>query len=245
MRISGPAPLLELVRRLSTGAPADVQLTPEDSAAFDQLVTALRGRGVLVEPSGGPGGGRRIHVAGDNPVGTVAADLLRPHADVTTGTVDEGAVADADVLVSCASWLPDTEWRRVDEWCAAHGTAWHRCHAEGTRFALGPFFLPGETAGYRDTRARRLAACPVADELLEQWRYLDGDQPKPPVRWPDSGGGLLGALLAGDVLARLAGRPVPSHGHQLLVDPDTAGITRHPVLPLPRLAERLAPLAVP
>jgi hypothetical protein len=240
VRISGPDRLLRMVQEMAAGA----SVASEDTApALGELVAALRQRGVLAaepapRPPSHPG---RVHVAGENPVAAAVAAALRPHAEVTTGAVDEDAVAGTQVLVSAAGWLPDARWRQIDQWCAEHRTAWHRVHAEGTRFALGPFFLPGRTAGYADTRARRLAACPVADELLELWRFLDGDDPKPPVRWPRSN--LLASLVVEDVLRWLDGEDVPSLGHQLLVDPDTAEISRHPVLPLPAVAERPAALS--
>jgi hypothetical protein len=242
VRVSGPERLLRLVRRAAAGA--GVEVPPEDAEAYELFVSALRSRGVVGAPDAGSAPpSARVHVTGENPVGDAVAELLRPHAEVTTGAVDEQAVAAADVLVSVAGWLPDSRWREVDRWCTGHDTAWHRCHAEGTGFALGPFFLPGRTASYRDTRARRLAACPVADELLALWNHLDGDEVAP-VRWPRAGGHLLAGLLAEDVLAWLAGDPVPTLGHQLFVEPGAAEVTRHPVLPLPDLAERPAGLAV-
>ncbi|RZQ64719.1 hypothetical protein [Amycolatopsis suaedae] len=227
VRVSGPEHLLHRVR---DGG----EVEPDEAEAFGQLVAALRARGVLEDPAPtalAPGG--RVHVVGDNPVAEAVALAVAPHAEVSTGPVDEGAVAATDVLVSVADWLPDAHWQQVDRWCRDHGVAWHRCHAEDTGFAIGPFYLPGRTASYADTRGRRLAASPVADELLAQWAYLDSG-PTPPVRWPR--GGLPVALLIEDVLAHLAGEPVPSHGHQLVADPATARVTRHPVLPLPDLA---------
>lgn len=115
------------------------------------------------------------------------------------------------------------------------------CYAEGLRWYVGPCSLPDRTPTYAETRARRLAAAGLPDELRSYWEYLDRDQDLPPVPWPSPGGAaVIAGLLVADALAYLAGRGVPSEGYQLGVDPDGASICRHPVLSLPELNARPA-----
>lgn len=236
VRVGGPDGLLRDAQQILHGvrdpAEADDQLR--------RVLDGFRDRG-LVAPRNStlPRTVRTIHVDGDsgNTVAALVAELLRPHGDVTTGLVDEGVVAHSDVLISCAGWLPDARWQDVDAWCVASATPWHRAHLEGTAAVLGPMYVPGSTASYADARGRRVAASGVAGELLAHWAYLDGADPKPPVPWPDvAGASVLAGLLVRDVLAYLAGDPVPSADRQLVVDLATAEISHHPVLPLPAVA---------
>jgi len=167
-------------------------------------------------------------------VAELTGELLGSQVRVVRGPVERGSFAERDLVVSCAGWLPDIRWRQIDSWSAEHGVGWHRVHAEGCRFVLGPFSVPGRTASYADTRARRLAAAGLADELEGHWAHLDTAEDLPAVPWPAPGGvALIAGLLASDVLAWLSGQPVPTNGYQLEVDPATGSIQRHPVLPLP------------
>lgn len=178
--------------------------------------------------------GRVVQVEGDNVIAERVSALLSGFVFVVRGPIDQHAVDCSDLLMSCAGWLPDERWREVDRWCTAARKPWHMSYAEGTAFFVGPISLPGRTATYADTRARRIAAAGNPEELLSFWAYLDRERGLSPVPWPPEGGAnLVAGLLAGDVLACLAGRPVPSVGFQLYVDPLSASICRHPVLPLP------------
>ncbi|WP_208325990.1 YcaO-like family protein [Amycolatopsis arida] len=137
-----------------------------------------------------------------------------------------------DVMISCAGWLPDRHWQDVDEHCATAGIAWHRCHLDGGRLRVGPMVVPGDGVRYRDVRARRLAASPVPEELRELWAHLDTGTNLPAPPWPGPGQVAVAAgLLVADVLAHLAGNPVPGAGRELTVGPGE--VVRHPVLPLP------------
>jgi hypothetical protein len=235
VRITAPPDLLAAAQRLLHGAPAG---PVPDAEQLDQLLEALAHRGVLADPD--PGGQRQLGtvlVEGDNPIGRRVAELLRGDADVVLGPIDEGAVATADVVVACAGWLPDRRWRHLDRWCAAHGTPWHMSYAEGTRWYVGPMALPGLTASYEDVRGRRQAACGVPEELLAYWSYLDTEAAAPPVPWPTAGAAaVVAGLIVHDILTwRDTGEAAAQH-FQLGVDPATAQFSRHPVLPLPRLA---------
>jgi hypothetical protein len=241
-RIRGPRELLSTAQRDAYGAAGP---SAADSAGRDDalaLRTALRERGVLVAEGDLRSHGAtaaagtalgNVHVEGDNPVAHAVAALLPPAVRVTTGRLDENAVRAADTVISCAGWLPDAHWRNVDEWCARHSTSWHRCHAEGLRFVVGPMYVPGHTVGYADTRGRLLAAADLPDELAAHWAYLDGDV-LPPVPWPGPGvTAVLAGLLVGDLLhQRDTGVPA-ARDVQLVVDPATLATDRHQVLPLP------------
>ena len=170
---------------------------------------------------------------------SAVAHQLSPVATVARDAIDEDAVAGADVVVSCVGWLPDSRWLALQEWCRRHGTAWHRCHAEGDTFFLGPMWLPGagQAVGYDDVRGRRLAASPAADQLLALWAHLeDPAAAVGPVRWPGRPGlSLIASLVAADVEAYLS-RPERRPAQvQLEVDPWARAIDQHPVLALPNL----------
>ncbi|GAA3013136.1 hypothetical protein [Streptosporangium longisporum] len=232
-RLSGPADLLERMRDQAYAGGADPELEP--------LAAVLRERGVLTSARREPVRRITVRVTGEGPVAAETARLFEAVPDVAvvrhepteTGS-GTGTGSEADVVVACAGWLTDERWRRLD----ASGTVWHRCHVEGTRLVLGPMTVPGATASYRDLRGRRLAASPLPDELAALWARLDdgaaGKVPLPPLRWPNAGAVCLAAgLLVNDVLTwRDTGLPATG-SFQLVVDPATGTVDRHPVLPLP------------
>lgn len=140
-------------------------------------------------------------------------------------------------MVCCAGWLPDAHFQARDAWCAEQGVAWHGLYAEGSRFHLGPFWLPDDpsTVRYADARARRLAADAHPDGLEAYWSYLDSGLYVPPFTPPNPAeAALLAGALAADILAWSAGSTPPSHGHQLAYDRSGGHWRRHPVLPVPR-----------
>lgn len=208
---------------------------PEELALLDRL----RELGLLVAGESGPDGdlpGRRVEVRGEGPVaGEVAARLAREGVGEVACLPLDAPVTGADLVVACAGWLPDARFRALDAECSARRIPWHGCHAEGDRFYLGPIALPGETATYADTRARRLSASSRPAELEAYWRWLDEGRGIPDVIWPDAGcvAALAGALVS-DSLAVLRGRVPASAGYQLAFEPATFEWRRHPVLPVPR-----------
>jgi bacteriocin biosynthesis cyclodehydratase domain-containing protein len=110
-------------------------------------------------------------------------------------------------------------------------------YAEGSRWYAGPMFLPGVTASYEDARGRRLAACGVPEELLAYWAYLDATAAAPPVPWPSAGAAaMVAGLIVHDILTWRDTGAAAAQDFQAGVDPATARLSRHPVLPLPRVA---------
>ncbi|MBV8542210.1 MAG: hypothetical protein JO063_11720 [Pseudonocardiales bacterium] len=249
VRIHGPDHLLGVLQRVAHGTLhlSEVPLAGPEVDSFQALVTTCRERGILAEatdegadprwPGTANGARPSVHVDGQNPIAEIVSSLLRPHVQVTRGDVDEATVCRSDALVACAGWLPDSEWRQVDAWCRRHDTPWHTSYVEGTRCYLGPLYLPGRSAGYEDTRNRRLAASGAPDELRALWRYLDQDHGLPAVAWPaNSGSAVVAGLLVSDLLMALGGGRAPTLGWQLEVDLATATVTRHPVLPIPNVS---------
>lgn len=185
--------------------------------------------------------GRHVLVRGAGPIAAAVGHLLETAG---VGRVEQRRAGNPDLLegsdlphliIACAGWLPDAEWRRLDAWCGERRIAWTGCFAEGLRFYLGPLAIPGRTAGYADVRARRLAAAPFPAELEAWWRFLDQGRAIPPVPWPDAAGvAALAAALASDALAWLTGAPLPHEGEQLSFDPARWEWRRHPVLAVPR-----------
>jgi hypothetical protein len=211
----------------------------DTTAQLDSLIAAFAAQGLI---DTGAGSRRRaavsgaVHVEGDNPIGRLVVDVLGTDAAVVHGPINEAAVARSDFVIACAGWLPDARWMCIDRWCSEHAVPWSMCYAEGLAFFVGPCSVPGVTASYTDTRARRLAAAGFPDELLAYWAYLDAGRELPPVPWPSRGGAaVIAGLLAADLFAFLSGAAPFAAGYQLEVDPSDLSIRRHPVLPLPSL----------
>lgn len=232
VRISAPVELVNAARQQLYGHGA----ADQPVLGVDALVTALAARGVVETAPVPPTRSQAtILVLGTGPIVEQITELLTH--DVVTGQADVAAVAGADVVISCASWLPDAAWRDLDAACARHRVPWHGCYAEGTRWFVGPMAVPGRTAGYADTRARRLGACGVPDELLSYWAYLDAGVELPPVPYPGpAGAAIIAGLIAADVEAYLSTGAPAAEACQLEVDPATLVVARHPVLPLPATA---------
>jgi bacteriocin biosynthesis cyclodehydratase domain-containing protein len=252
VRVTGDSATLAAFQRLVHGGvePDLGTMAAVDSEAFAQLSEMFAARELLDHDapavlSTAPERPDRATAlvaieGGDTPLGRAVTRLLEQAARVVQGPADEDAVRAADLVVSCAGWLPDTHWQELDRWCATHRTPWHRLHVEDSRFFLGPLTVPGETACYRDLRGRRLAASPVADELLRHWSYLeDPDQLRPAVPWPaEAGLAMLAGLVAHDVLTYLrTGTPAVVDA-ELEVDLAAMSITHHRVLPLPATSAR-------
>ncbi|MER7455883.1 hypothetical protein [Micromonospora sp. NPDC126480] len=213
-------------RRELVVALLDGDVTPHTAVARDAdtagLLDALAGEGFLTEKPEGPIG--PVVLLGD---GVLVEHLGRLLDAKRTEDIDGAAM-----VVACADWLPDSRWQRLDADCITAGIPWHRGYAEGGRWYAGPLSVPHVGPSYADLRLRRLAASPFPDQLLSYWAWLDsGGRPAGP---PDpSGAAVVAGLVAADVRAYLAGRPVPGERTQYGVDPGTGIVRRHPVLPVP------------
>ncbi len=217
-------------------APCDV-LQDEHATPLIAVLEQFGKQGLLepvMEPNGRNSPRGTALIVGANPLAALVHDLLLQegvHVDHEPRSVLPTTTP--QILISCADWLPDTYWLQLDAWCRAHRVAWHTCYAEGTRFYLGPIFIPGKSPSYTDARARRRAAAPFHDELLACWRYLEGVR-VPPVRWPNRGGlAMLAGALVADVIAVLMHDRPPSLGYQRVFDPENSMWQQHPILPLP------------
>jgi len=244
-RIGGPDEVLVGAQKRLHGAS-----TAADGALVAELERGLMRRGALA-PAAQTKIARpwTVVVAGDNPIGRAVRTMLEHYADLRSPSarpVNEDDVRAADTLVTCGGWLTDRAWSELDGWCRRHGTAWHMSYVEGTRHYLGPMYVPGRTASYRDARGRRLAASGVPDELRGFWAYLESEAVLPPVPWPDpAGAAVIAGFLVGDLVRhRRTGVPA-TVDHQLGFDPADGTVTRHPVLSLPETASIPAATPVP
>ncbi|WP_156819505.1 YcaO-like family protein [Pseudonocardia sp. HH130630-07] len=166
--------------------------------------------------------------SGSDPIADEVRRLLSERADVRAEIGDRPDPAVHDVVVACANALPDDRWQDLDALCEGAGLAWHRVHVEGPVVCVGPFTMPGVSAGYRDWRARRLAASRNPDGLLDRWSRAD----RVPGPRPNSETVVTAAqLVVDDVLAHLRGERAPGADHEVRISGAT--LTRHPVLPLP------------
>lgn len=239
VRLSGPPHVVKLLQESAhTGRDIDIDSLGDDADLTRQLIALLDERDILEQEQAvtSVSTASSVLVDGDTPIAEAVTALLTECGDVTVGIADEDSVSTADVVVSCATWLPDARWSQLQNWCTAHRTALHRCHTEGERFFIGPLWSPASNnADYHDVRGRRLAASGVADQLLDHWRYLDDPHSiLPPVRWPHrSGIAVVAGVIAAEVRTYLATGDTAIGSVQLDVDPASAHIVHHPVLPIP------------
>jgi hypothetical protein len=129
-----------------------------------------------------------VVVAGAGAVAARLVDLLTEAGAGCVTALRESwpPASDVDLLIACAGWIPDARWQRLDAWCAARGIPWHRVHQEGAALHLGPLSIPGVTASYADSRARRLAAASYPEELEALWQFRRSWRR---TRWRSSPGG--------------------------------------------------------
>jgi hypothetical protein len=246
-RIHVPADVGEALRRICTAGlpPAAAGAEVDDPSALADAIEALEQHGCLVPANRAADPVPRsgcVAVAGSGAVAERFSRLMRDCGvrvvtlahDAADDDPVVAAVTQADLLVACADWLPDSRWLTLDAIACDRGVPWHRVHCEGARWYLGPLTIAERTASYRDTRARRLAAADHPDELACAWAFLDRSEHRPPMDPPDPAvAAVLAGLLAADALAVLSSRTAPSEGHQVELDASTLMVRRHPVLPLP------------
>ncbi|MCL6649204.1 MAG: hypothetical protein K6U89_12810 [Chloroflexi bacterium] len=231
IRVHGSPETLALFRAVasSTLTPEHALAAAADPGELADLITACQREGVLLprpEPTSLPT--VAVGVLDTNPLAEATAAVL-----TAAGlTVLPGATADlpCDLLLSCAGWLPDSDWLALAERCLQLGRPWQMAYAEGDCWYIGPLLVPGITASYRDVRLRRLAAADRPEELLRCWQWLAAERPAP--TWPDAAGrAMLAGIIAQDILTWARGEPVASIQHAVHLASLT--IEHHPVLPLP------------
>ncbi len=238
-RLRMPAPLGKAVERLLSGRASHLVAATEAGGQerLDSVLRAFAERGLLVGGEGASSAtdtsARSVAVLGRCDVavrvgelfGSVGHEVVR----ISGGLPDPTGF---DALVCCVEWLPDRAWQHLDDRCLDAGLAWHRCYRETGTYVVGPLSIPGRTASYRDTRARRLAAAKLPGELAAAWRHLD-DAPPAPADADPATAAMIAGILVNDVLAFLGDRLIPTEGTQLVIDPSRMSVDRHPVLPLP------------
>ncbi len=234
MHIDAEAGSRAVVEQLMGGdlSPATA-LASAPEAGIGDLLDALALEGALAGTD--PVGRGYVVVVGEGPPLRFVRDLL-----VTAGVrVELAAAGDEleghgpDVVVAVARWLPDTDWRRLDAWSAESGVPWHRTHAEGRRWYVGPFTVPGRSPSYEDLRLRRLAASAWPEDLLALWAWLDGGGQPAAGDGPMLGAALAAGLVAADVLAHLRRTQIPGADAQVGIDAATGAVRRHSVLAVP------------
>lgn len=188
-------------------------------ALADAVAAALAGRGMQV---------RRRDL---DSLAAALAGETGTETDTETGIGTDAVCAVADGPAPAA-------WTALDT-LPAHGTAWFRLSVEGRHGILEPPAVHPGDAGHADVRARRLAAAGSGHpHLLAYWDAA----PAAPTGPGDHA--LLGALLAADIRAWIAGHDTPATGDLVpaalparrrlrVVDLDTAAIADHALLPVP------------
>jgi hypothetical protein len=210
-----------------------VALAASPGAGIGDLLDALALEGALAAAETVQGS--RVVMVGAGPPMSYIRDLLGDagvHVELTgVGDLDGDR---PDVVVAVGRWLPDADWRRLDAWSAGAGVAWHRAHAEGRRWYVGPFTIPGHSPSYEDLRLRRLAASAWPEDLLALWAWLDGGGVPATADGPRLGAVVAAALVVADVISHLSGAPIPGADVQVGVDAAAGTIRRHSVLAVPR-----------
>ena len=239
VRVAAPADLLVAAQRLLHQVP-ETGADEVDAEELGQLLDALARRGVLADPApGGSPAGQTVLVDGDNPIGARVAQLLRGEVEVVLGPIDEGAVADADAVVACAGWLPDTRWRELDR------VVRQPRHAMAHELRRGDPLVCGSDGGTRSHRRLRGRAGPAAGRLrgtrgvagLLGVPGLDHRRASGAVAFGRCGGG--GRRTDRQRHPDLARHRNRRHaGVPAWVAPATGEVSRHPVLPIPRVALR-------
>ncbi len=107
--------------------------------------TALTERGVVAGPCGSaarPGRAWRVRVLGRGPVADALGRLLGDADRTGDMPCDETTVATCELLISCATWLPDRDWQQID-YNAMSRRLWHPVPLGDTKLVIKPLSVPG------------------------------------------------------------------------------------------------------
>jgi bacteriocin biosynthesis cyclodehydratase domain-containing protein len=224
-------------------APAAALAAEAAHADLAELLERFDGAGYLEGADAAPAEAHgRVLLLGSGPIADACARLLTCSAltfepDLAALAGSAQATRDAlrvhDVVLACATHLPDTAWLRLDALCAEQGRPWQRCHIEGARALLGPCTQPGLSPGYADVRARRLAAEAYPRARMAHWQAFE-TQPHARAYEPSAPAvAFVAALLTTDVHALLRGATPPGAQRVTCVALDTLAVEHHRVLPVP------------
>jgi molybdopterin/thiamine biosynthesis adenylyltransferase len=141
----------------------------------------------------------------------------------------EAVVAGADVVVELADWPPHLLSRWVDAACRRLAIAHVSAGQDPPKLRLGPFFVPGRPGCLRCQEAAARRAFPLYDELAaERARH------PPAAVTLGAASGVIGSLLAMDVVHHLSGVAAPATAHRaVLVDLVTLAVTSEAIRPDP------------
>jgi bacteriocin biosynthesis cyclodehydratase domain-containing protein len=160
-------------------------------------------------------------IAAFNPTIAVEPLALRASSPQDVAAVIEGA----DVAVVTADWPMHDMPRWVNRACLRARTPWIGASQLPPLVRVGPLYAPGRSAcaECQERAARR--AFPLYDEL-EAWREVNPVLPAA-LGWAS---GLIGTLLAGEVVHQLTGVVQPATlGTSISIDLRTLEVAREPV----------------
>jgi bacteriocin biosynthesis cyclodehydratase domain-containing protein len=171
---------------------------------------------------------------------TAVRQRVRSAADVAA------LLGDADLLLLAADWPPYELGRWVNRACIEESVPFVLAGQQPPTLKVGPTYVPGDGPCFACHEARLAAAHPYYEELTEHRRR----DPAPDVTLGPATG-VVGSLLALDMLALLSGRTPATRGRALLIDMRTfeqrwEAVERIPDCPeCGRLGQRGAPQGAP
>jgi molybdopterin/thiamine biosynthesis adenylyltransferase len=147
------------------------------------------------------------------------------------GSVDDAARAidGADVVVLTADWPIYDLPRWVNRACCAAGVSWITAGQVPPHVRVGPLHVPGRSACLECQERAARRACPLYDELAS-WRQAH-PTPATTLGWAS---GLVGALLAGEVVHLLTGAEPATLGAAITFDLRTLAVGSERVARDPR-----------
>jgi bacteriocin biosynthesis cyclodehydratase domain-containing protein len=157
--------------------------------------------------------------------------ILHTVPERVRSAADVAALLDgADLLVEAAEWPPYLLPRWVNEACHAAGVPHISAGQAPPILRVGPLYVPGVTACHACQEAATREAYPLAAEL-EAFRRA---RPMPMATTLGPAAGLLGSILAMEVLHRLTGLTEPATlGTSLGIDMRTLRLRADPVVRRP------------
>ncbi|MGW7467652.1 hypothetical protein ACWGJT_23980 [Streptomyces xantholiticus] len=225
---TGTADREALVAHLTHGGGEDAELA-RLRAAFDDAGFLSR-----TDDTRTPLAGRTVVLLGAAVLTEPLARFVRAEGgDVRHTEPDRlGGGDPSTAVVWCLdSPVPAGLWDKADE-LPAHGTAWLRCHREGTTVWIEPLAAARGDVTSADVRLRRLAATPAHRELAAYWAGSRTDDTGP--AHTAASAALTAALLTADLIAWATGRTAARRLRRL--DLRDLDVTEHPVLPVPAVA---------